>query len=47
VDLLAHDHPARLDGQVHQAGPPVGVLVTARHHGPLAGDLVLVETAAP
>jgi hypothetical protein len=47
VNVLADNRPVRPGGQMHQAGLPVAVLVTAQHHGPLPGDLVLVDIAAP
>jgi hypothetical protein len=45
--MLADDRPVRPGGQMHQGGLPVTVLVTAQHHGPLPGDLVLIEIAIP
>jgi hypothetical protein len=45
--MLADDRPVRPGGQMHQAGLPVTVLITTQHHGPLPGDLVLIDIAAP
>jgi hypothetical protein len=45
--MLADDRPVRPGGQMHQAGLPVTVLVTTQYHGPLSGDLVLIDIAAP
>lgn len=47
VNVLADDRPVRPGGQMHQGGLPVTVLVTAQHHGPFPGDLVLVKIAKP
>ena len=45
--MLADDRRVRPGGQMHQGGLSVVVLVTAQHRGPLPGDLVLIEIAAP
>jgi hypothetical protein len=47
VNMLAVALPERLAGHRTHGGLTVAVLVTAPHHWPLSGDLVLVEIAAP
>jgi hypothetical protein len=41
--MLADDRRVRPGGQLHQGGLSGLVLVTAQHHGPLPGDLILIS----
>ena len=39
--MFADDRPVRPRGQMHQAGLPMAILVTAQHHGSLPLTLFL------
>jgi hypothetical protein len=45
--MLTDDRRVRSGGQLYQGGLSVVVLVTAQHHDPLPGHLVLIEIATP
>ncbi len=47
VNVLADHRAIRPDGQMHEGGAVLAVLITAQHHRALAGHLVLVDVAVP